>query len=79
MGTDLLFGITESGVMHTDIDPQIPLETKFKMVKESGYTIILTRRLLRSWRTNTIVAAKSTNCRSSQGVGFMYLAEMRNC
>ena len=36
MLNELLFGITESGVMHTDADPQIPLETKFKMVKESG-------------------------------------------
>jgi|TARA_B110000967_G_C18838853_1_gene538274 hypothetical protein len=36
MHNELLFGITESGVMHTDADPPIPLETKFQMVKESG-------------------------------------------
>ena len=36
MSNELLFGITESGVMITDSDPPIPLETKFKMVKESG-------------------------------------------
>ena len=32
----LLFGITEASVMHNDKLPAIPLETKFKMVKESG-------------------------------------------
>ena len=36
MKNDLLFGITESGVIHTDQDPPVPLETKFKMVKDSG-------------------------------------------
>ncbi len=36
MKRDLFFGITESGVMRTDADPPIPLETKFQMVKESG-------------------------------------------
>ena len=36
MAAELLFGITESGVMHTDADPPIPLETKSQMVKESG-------------------------------------------
>ncbi len=36
MPNELLFGIAESGVMDTDSDPPIPLETKFKMVKESG-------------------------------------------
>ena len=35
MAAELLFGITESGVMHTDTDPPTPLETKFQMVKES--------------------------------------------
>ena len=32
----LQFGITEASVMHNDKLPAIPLETKFKMVKESG-------------------------------------------
>ena len=36
MGTNILFGITESGVMHKDTDPPFTLETKFKMVKKSG-------------------------------------------
>ena len=36
MKQELLIGITESGVMHTDADPSIPLDTKFQMVKESG-------------------------------------------
>ena len=36
MRQEILIGITESGVMHTDADPPIPLETKFQMVKESG-------------------------------------------
>ena len=40
MGTDLFFGITESGVMHTDADPQIPLETKFKMVRTYARAIL---------------------------------------
>ncbi len=35
MKLELLIGITESGVMHTDADPQIPLDTKFQMFKES--------------------------------------------
>ena len=37
MKKDLLFGITENGVMHTDADPPISLESKFQMVKESGF------------------------------------------
>ena len=45
MKQELLIGITESGVMHTDADPPIPLDTKFQMVKESGFMIILTRLL----------------------------------
>ena len=36
MHSEILIGITESGVMDTDTDPPIPLETKFRMVKESG-------------------------------------------
>ena len=36
MKQELLIGITESGVMHTDADPPISLDTKFQMVKESG-------------------------------------------
>ena len=36
MPNELLFGITESGVMNSGSDPPIPLEKKFKMVKESG-------------------------------------------
>ena len=36
MKQELLIGITESGVMHTDADPPINLDTKFQMVKESG-------------------------------------------
>tara|TARA_B100000315_G_scaffold116112_1_gene106478 strand:+ start:5526 stop:6542 length:1017 start_codon:yes stop_codon:yes gene_type:complete len=36
MNKKLLFGITEKGVIHTDIDPPILLDDKFKMVKESG-------------------------------------------
>ena len=35
MKQELLIGITESGVMHTDADPLISLDTKFQMVKES--------------------------------------------
>jgi len=33
---NLLFGITESGVIHTDADDPLDLDTKFRMVKESG-------------------------------------------
>lgn len=36
MRQELLIGIKESGVMHTDSDPLISLDTKFQMVKESG-------------------------------------------
>ena len=36
MKDKLLFGITESGIMHTDEDPKISLENKFQMVKSSG-------------------------------------------
>ena len=36
MKEKLLFGITESGIMHTDEDPNISLENKFQMVKSSG-------------------------------------------
>ena len=36
MKDKLLFGITESGIMHTDEDPNISLENKFQMVKSSG-------------------------------------------
>ena len=36
MPNELLFGITESGVVIKDSDLPISLETKFKMVKESG-------------------------------------------
>ena len=36
MKDNLLFGITESGIMHTDDDPTISLENKFQMVKSSG-------------------------------------------
>ena len=36
MKDKLLFGITESGIMHTDEDPTISLENKFQMVKSSG-------------------------------------------
>ena len=36
MSTDLKFGITESGILHTDADPPFDLDTKFRMVKESG-------------------------------------------
>ena len=36
MGKELLIGVTESGVIHTDADPLFDLETKFRMVKESG-------------------------------------------
>ena len=36
MSKELLIGVTEAGVMHTDADPPFDLETKFRMVKESG-------------------------------------------
>jgi hypothetical protein len=36
MPNELLFGITESGVMVNDSHPPITLENKFKMVRESG-------------------------------------------
>ncbi|MEM7023042.1 MAG: hypothetical protein AAF637_10670 [Pseudomonadota bacterium] len=36
MARELLIGITEAGVMHTDADPEFDLDTKFRMVKESG-------------------------------------------
>ena len=36
MNKKLLFGITESGIMHTDEDPLFSLENKFQMVKTSG-------------------------------------------
>ena len=36
MKDKLLFGITESGIMHTDEDPNISIENKFKKVKSSG-------------------------------------------
>lgn len=36
MADQLQFGITEKGVLHTDAEPEFDLETKFRMVKESG-------------------------------------------
>ncbi|MGC1441650.1 MAG: xylose isomerase [Burkholderiaceae bacterium] len=36
MSKELLFGITESGVMHTDAQPLPDLETKFRMVRDAG-------------------------------------------
>lgn len=36
MADRLMFGITESGVMHTDADVPLDLDTKFRMVKEAG-------------------------------------------
>lgn len=36
MTKELLIGVNESGVMHTDADLPIDLETKFRMAKESG-------------------------------------------
>ena len=36
MSKELLIGVTEGGVMHTDADPPFDLETKFRMAKESG-------------------------------------------
>ena len=36
MAKELQFGITESGVMHTDADAPFDLDTKFRMVKEAG-------------------------------------------
>ena len=36
MAAELTFGITESGVMHTDADEPFDLDTKFRMVKEAG-------------------------------------------
>ena len=33
---ELAIGITERGVMHTDKDPDFDLDTRFRMVKESG-------------------------------------------
>lgn len=32
----LMLGITEAGVMHTDADPPFDLDTRFRMVKEAG-------------------------------------------
>lgn len=34
--SELQIGITERGIMHTDKDPEFDLDTKFRMVKESG-------------------------------------------
>ena len=36
MVKELLIGVNESGVMHTDADPPFDLDTKFAMAKESG-------------------------------------------
>ncbi len=36
MVKELLIGVNESGVMHTDADPPFDLDTKFRMAKESG-------------------------------------------
>lgn len=36
MPNDLLIGITEGGILHTDADPPLDLETKFRMAKETG-------------------------------------------
>ena len=36
MARELAIGITEAGVMHTDAEPELDLDTKFRMVKESG-------------------------------------------
>ena len=36
MMEDLKIGITEAGVMHTDADAPFDLETRFRMVSESG-------------------------------------------
>jgi len=36
MAKDLLIGITEAGVMDTDADPELDLDSKFRRVKESG-------------------------------------------
>ena len=33
---DIQIGITERGIMHTDADPGFDLDTRFRMVKESG-------------------------------------------
>jgi hypothetical protein len=32
----MMIGITEKGIMHTDADPPFDLDTRFRMVKESG-------------------------------------------
>ena len=77
MKQELLIGITESGVMHTDADPPIPLDTKFQMVKESGFMIILTRLLRWSWKTIIDGAVKNTNYRFSQEAGFTFLVGMK--
>jgi hypothetical protein len=36
MTSKLHIGITEKGIMHTDADPAFDLDTRFRMVKESG-------------------------------------------
>lgn len=36
MPTNLLIGITEGGILHTDADAPLDLETKFRMAKEAG-------------------------------------------
>jgi hypothetical protein len=36
MANELLIGIAEGGIMHTDAEPPIDLETKFRMVKDTG-------------------------------------------
>ncbi|MEE8270362.1 MAG: hypothetical protein V3R98_01335 [Alphaproteobacteria bacterium] len=36
MAKDLMIGITEGGVLHTDTDPPLDLDTRFRMVRDAG-------------------------------------------
>ena len=77
MRQELLIGITESGVMHTDADPPIPLETKFQMVKESGVYDYFDKTPPLDLDTTIDGAAKNTNYRFSQEAGFTFLVGMK--
>ena len=77
MKQELLIGITESGVMHTDADPPIPLDTKFQMVKESGVYDYFDKTPPLDLDTTIDGAAKNTNYRFSQEAGFTFLVGMK--
>ena len=54
MTAELLFGVNESGVMHRDTDPPIPLETKFQMAKESGVYDYFDKTMSDGWVTGVV-------------------------